>query len=84
MENDFIKSILQQGSYFALFVGLGYWFLTTYLPKKDEDHRAQMAQLQLTFKESLDKVVASFERNTASINERLEIIEIDLSKIKKK
>jgi Tfp pilus assembly protein PilO len=84
MDKELIQSLLQQGSYFALFVGLGYWFLTTYLPRKDEDHRTQMAQLQSTFKESLDKVVDSFQKNTESINARLEIIETDIGKIKKK
>jgi Tfp pilus assembly protein PilO len=84
MDKELVQSLLQQGSYFALFVGLGYWFLTTYLPKKDEDHRTQMAQLQATFKESLDKVVDSFQKNTESINQRLEVIETDIGKIKKR
>lgn len=84
MDKELAQSLLQQGSYFALFVGLGYWFLTTYLPKKDEDHRTQMGQLQQTFKESLDKVVDSFQKSTESINVRLDVIETDIGKIKKK
>lgn len=84
MDTEVIQTLLQQGSYFALFVGFAYWFLTSYLPKKDEEHRSQILQLQDTFKESLDKVVESFENSTQGITNRLDTIESDLGKIKSK
>jgi hypothetical protein len=84
MDKELIQALLQQGSYFALFVGFAYWFLTNYLPKKDQDHREQILQLQDTFKESLDKVVDSFEKSTQGITNRLDAIEEDIGNIKKK
>jgi len=83
MDKEVIQTLLQQGSYFALFVWFAYWFLTTYLPKKDEEHRSQIIQLQDTFKQSLDKIVDSFEKSTQGITNRLDVIESDLGKIKK-
>lgn len=84
MDNAVIQAVIEKGSFFALLAGVLWWLFTIYLPKRDEDHKLQMAQLQQTFRESLDKVVGSFQKNTEGINTRLDIIEKDIGKIKKK
>lgn len=84
MDLQFVELLIKNTSFAALFIFFFVWFLKSYIPAKDADHAKQMADIQSTFRESLDKIVTSFEKSTDSIIGRLDVIETDISKLKKK
>jgi len=59
------EALLKQWAFFALFVGMLYWFIFKYVPQQDALHKEQLVTLQQTFKSSLQEVVNLAERNNA-------------------
>jgi len=57
--------LLKQWAFFALFVGMLYWFIFKYVPQQDALHKEQLVTLQQTFKSSLQDVVNLAEKNNA-------------------
>lgn len=83
MDIEILKILIQNGVFFALFCALLYWFLVKYLPKREEEYKNSIANMQQTFSDSLDKVVTAYERSTDNITKRLDSIELDIRGLKK-
>lgn len=83
MDIEIWKTLIQNWVFFALFCALLYWFLVKYLPKREEEYKLSIANMQKTFSDSLDKVVRAYENSTESITKRLDSIETDIRNLKK-
>jgi uncharacterized membrane protein YvbJ len=86
MDIEVLRLLINQGLFFAIFVLFLYWFLTQYLPRKDNEtkalletiqmsHQRDIETLQTTFRDSIERLIETTEHNSRETNSRIERIE---------
>lgn len=79
---NFITLLAQYGPGYIILGFVLWWLFTKYIPSKDAEHSKALESAQQLFRETLDKIVTSYEvaiandrENSKEINSRLDKIE---------